>query len=643
MSKLAAPFFTLNAPRLFRQAEAGGMAGGAPRRARLRVLATTDVHVHLAAWDYCAGRATRGMGLERTASLIAAARAEVAASILVDNGDFLQGSPLGDRSASAAIRARGRIHPAIAAMNSLGYDAAALGNHEFDYGLDFLDAALADAAFPVLCANLVRQRGAGPQDDLPYRPPVALIDRQVFDESGTAHGVRIGLIGLAPPQTIDWAGDHLKGRLVARDMAEAARAWVPALRKAGAEVVIALAHTGIAAARDACSGEAVAMTIARLPGIDAIVAGHTHAVFPSAEFAGLPEMDADAGRLAGRPAVMPGFGGSHLGVIDLELEHRAGRWAVSGGRGSVRSVEALRAPPCPALRATIRAAHVDTIRHLRRRIGSTLLPLNSYFALVADSPALRLVCEAQATFVRRALAGTEHAALPVLSAAAPFKAGGRGGPGNYTDVSAGRLALRNVADLYAFPNALRAVRVTGTELVEWLERSAAIFRHIGRDRCDQPLIDPDFRSHNFDVIAGVTYAIDPTTRPRYDAEGRLLDPAAYRVQDLRHKGRRVLPQDEFIVATNSYRVAMRERDGTAQRLIPMPERTNREVLLHYIASHGTILAPERPGWRLTAPPGTSLTFETSPKARDHLASIEGLCLEHLGDAPGGFARFRLRA
>ncbi|HSF65111.1 MAG TPA: 5'-nucleotidase C-terminal domain-containing protein, partial [Paracoccaceae bacterium] len=284
-----------------------------------------------------------------------------------------------------------------------------------------------------------------------------------------------------------------------------------------------------------------------------------------------------------------------------------------------------------------------TIRRLRRRVGSTATPLHSFFALVADCPSLRLVCDAQAEHVRAALAGTEHAHLPVLSAAAPFKAGGRGGPANYTDVPAGRLALRHVADLYAFPNALRAVRVTGAELAEWLERSAALFCRLIPGVADQPLIDPDFRSHNFDVIAGVTYAIDPTEPARYDAEGRLIDPAARRLRDLCHQGRPVAPDAEFVVATNSYRVALRQRDaGPGFRVILSPDVSNRDILLRHIAARSDVTPRAAPSWRLTVPPGTSALFDTSPRAVAHLAALPGLTLESAGDAPGGFARIRIR-
>ncbi|MCB1399659.1 MAG: 5'-nucleotidase C-terminal domain-containing protein, partial [Rhodobacteraceae bacterium] len=156
-------------------------------------------------------------------------------------------------------------------------------------------------------------------------------------------------------------------------------------------------------------------------------------------------------------------------------------------------------------------------------------PLHSYFALVTDDPSVQIVSLAQTWYVAQLLAGSEHAGLPLLSAAAPFKAGGRGGPDYYTDVPAGPVAIKNVADLYLYPNTLQAVRITGAELREWLERSAGIFNQITPGGADQPLINPEFPAYNFDTIDGVSYRIDLTQPARYDNDGQLVTPEAHRI------------------------------------------------------------------------------------------------------------------
>lgn len=204
-----------------------------PSLSRLRILATSDLHAHLLSWDYLKNRASPAVGLARTASLIAKARVEVGCCVLVDNGDFLQGSPLGEVEALACRNAGGALHPMIAAMNLLRYDVANLGNHEFSHGLDFLLDHLACAQFPAISANLVRGLGASPLQDDRLVPPSVIITRQLADSEGQVHPLRVGFVGFAPPQTVVWEGVKLGSRLQGRDILEAALAHVPRLRAQG--------------------------------------------------------------------------------------------------------------------------------------------------------------------------------------------------------------------------------------------------------------------------------------------------------------------------------------------------------------------------------------------------------------------------
>ena len=273
--------------------------------------------MHITPWDYYADRANAAAGLARTATLIAAARAEVGACLLLDNGDFLQGSPMGDVEAK---RLGPQVqHAMIAAMNALGYDAGGLGNHEFSKGLDFLLNALDQARFPIVCANIARSLGATPLQDRMLVPPSVILDRKVSDTQGNHQTLRIGIIGLLPPQTTQWDRQTLGDTLVTRDIVDAAAAHVPALRAAGADIVVALSHSGIGAPFPVPQMEDATTALAALPGIDALIAGHTHQTFPSTTFPASASIDPVRGLLWGKPAVMPGFHGSHLGVIDLTL------------------------------------------------------------------------------------------------------------------------------------------------------------------------------------------------------------------------------------------------------------------------------------------------------------------------------------
>lgn len=621
------------------------------RQAHLRILGTTDLHVHIFPFDYYNDRPTENFGLVRTATLIADARREATNSVLVDNGDFLQGSPIGDYVAYHKGLAPGDLHPIIGAMNLLGYDTATLGNHEFNYGLTFLERTISRAAFPVISANTVRRLASSPLQDQTYLPPYVILDRMVRDGCGDSHPLRIGFIGFLPPQTLSWDCDHLAGNLLTRDIVATARAYVPQMKEEGADIIIALAHSGIGAAAEVDGMENAAVPLARTPGIDAVVSGHSHLVFPSQEFAGLPEINVAKGTISGKPAVMAGFWGSHLGVIDLLLERDGSDWKVISSRSEARPVAArdekgvLRSSYTDSALISDASddAHKATLRFMHRKVGETMQHLHSFFAQVADSPAVQLVCDAQAWHVARKLIGTKHSDLPLLSAAAPFKAGGFAGPDHFTNVPPGSLELRNVADLYAFPNTIRAVRITGRQVADWLEKSAAAFNQIARGQQNQLLLNPDFPSYQFDVIQGVTYEIDPAEPARYSVTGRLIDPAASRVRNLCFDGRPIEEDAYFIVATNSYRVGTTHAFAgpDSDTVIYQAPVTNRDIVLRYISTHRPLPLIATPTWRLAPVPGTSLLFDSSPAAARHLHNLTGLQAEPAGAGPNGFARFRI--
>lgn len=618
---------------------------------RLRILATSDLHAHLMPYDYAWDQPLDNVGLTRTASLIRAARQEVTDSILIDNGDFLQGSPLGELYAADHMRSDGP-HPVIAAMNEIGYDAAALGNHEFSFGLPFLQAALSAARFPVICANAVRTLGADPGGDSPFVPPVKILDRTLTSPSGERASIRIGLVGLLPPQVAQWEVKHLSGRIVVRDAVEAARAWAGRLRAMGADLVIALCHSGIGPSEAIEGMENAAVPIARLDGIDALVAGHIHLPFPGPDLPLSPDIDPAAGRLCGKPAVMAGAWGSHLGLIDLDLRLRGGRWRIAGHRSEARPIarrqpDGRLLPLCPSdprIEAVVQTAHRITLAHVREPIGRTDAPMHSYFARLADSAALQLIHAAQLDWLTQVAAETGNRHLPLLSAASPFKSGGRGGPDYFTDIPAGDLAHRHVSDLYVFPNAVRALLIDGATLAEWLERAAAQFLQLAPGRSDQPLFDPDAPSYNFDTIAGVGYEIDLRAPARYDLHGHLARPEARRIGGLVHQGRPVEPDAQFLIATNNFRAAGGggfPGIGTAA-VVAQPLALNSEVIRAYICRHRSLAPRPAHNWRLAPmPAGTGAWFDTGPRARAHLGEAIGLTVEPLGETRTGFLRCRL--
>ncbi|MFV8798997.1 bifunctional 2',3'-cyclic-nucleotide 2'-phosphodiesterase/3'-nucleotidase, partial [Yersinia sp. LJYL362] len=477
----------------------------------LRVLETTDLHSNMMDFDYYKDKPTEKFGLVRTASLIEAARQQATNSVLVDNGDLIQGSPLGDYMAAKGLKA-GEIHPVYKAMNTLDYAVGNIGNHEFNYGLDYLKKSLAGAKFPYVNANVIDVKTGKP-----LFQPYLIVDTPVKDRDGKSHNLRIGYIGFVPPQVMIWDKANLTGKVTVDDITETAKKWVPEMRKQGADLVVAIPHSGLSSDPYKNMAENSVYYLSQVPGIDAIMFGHAHAVFPSKDFATIKGADIAQGTLNGIPAVMPGQWGDHLGVVDFVLNNDQGQWQVTQAKAEARPIfdkatqKSLAAENANLVKV-LAADHQGTRDFVSQPIGKASDNMYSYLSLIQDDPTVQIVNNAQRAYTEHFIQGDPDLAnLPVLSAAAPFKAGGRkNDPASFVEVEKGELTFRNAADLYLYPNTLVVVKASGADVKQWLECSAAQFNQIDVNSSKpQSLINWDgFRTYNFDVIDGVNYEID---------------------------------------------------------------------------------------------------------------------------------------
>jgi 2',3'-cyclic-nucleotide 2'-phosphodiesterase/3'-nucleotidase len=610
----------------------------------LRLIATSDLHASLLPYDYCANRAVSGRSLSEISRQIATARVQVPNSLLFDNGDFLQGTPLADFVASRSRRRR--AHPVIAAFNTLGYDAVTLGNHEFNYGVPFLTSALTDARFPVVSANIVTRLGKGPLRDQTFVPPYAILKRKVVDRAGRTHSLKIGVIGFAPPQIEIWDRDQVQGQIRMRDIIAAARAWLPRLRARGADVIVALAHTGIGSVEVEDGMENAAAALAGLPEVDAVIAGHCHQAFPGLGIPAAPGVDPKLGLLAGKPAVMPGHSGSHLGVIDLVLtSHPTGprRWQVASGSARLGVAGGQAIATAPLLRKAIGPDHRAALAWSRQVLGETRVALHTHFATVAPCAATDFTAGLKADHVRAALAGTGWADLPVLASAAPFRSGGRGGANSFTDVGPGVVRMRNVSELYLFPNSLVGVALTGAQLADWLERSASIFRQVLPGDQDVPLHDDRVPGFAFEAIPGVSYAIDLTQPSRFDPRGRMINPEARRIVGLAYSGARIDPDQRFILATNNHRFNVETLAGGAKMSEPVYRSGLRmqALIAEQIRLRGVIGQAAQRNWHFLPMPGTTVRLQAGVGSERHVGDIGSFRAQFLGADSTGFTHYRL--
>ena len=620
----------------------------------LRIVGTTDIHSFLTDFDYYKDAPTEKFGFTRAASLIRQARAEVKNSVLVDNGDLIQGNPIADYQAAVGYK-EGKPNPAVDCLNAMHYEVGTLGNHEFNYGLDYLADAIKQAKFPIVNANVVK---AGTEE--PYYTPYVIQEKTVVDNKGKSHKLKIGYIGFVPPQIMVWDKANLTGKVETRDIVKSAQKYVPEMKKKGADIIVALAHTGPSDELYHEGAENSAFYLADVPHIDAVIFGHSHRLFPNKEFAKSPNADIAKGTVKGVPESMAGYWANNISVVDLVLSEHNGKWIVTDGKAVLRPIydaenkKAL-AENDPEMTALLKETHEATRKFVSQPIGKATDNMYSYLALVQDDPTIQIVNQAQKAYVEKVAPSVPAmAGLPILSAGAPFKAGGRkNDPTGYTEVNKGELTFRNAADLYLYPNTLVVVKVSGEQLKEWLECSAGMFKQID-PASDKPqsLLDWEgFRTYNFDVIDGVNYEYDLTQPPRYDGECKLINPNAHRVVNLTYQGKPVDPKAEFLIATNNYRAYGNKFPGTGDKhIVYASPDENRQVLADYIKAtsekDGAVNPSADKNWRFVPIKGNDkldVRFETSPseQAAQFIKENAQYPMKQVGTDEVGFAVYQI--
>ena len=474
-------------------ATAGGAGGG--DTFDLVVVGTTDTHGRLRGWNYESNAPDPVRGLSRAATIVdSLRRAAPGRVILIDAGDLLQGNSL-TYVAARVVPADGP-HPVIAAMNAMQYDAAAIGNHEFNYGVPFLERAVRQAKFPMLAANAYRPDGG-----------VAFTQWTLVERGGA----RIGIVGATTPGSMVWDRDNLKGRVVIRDIVPELKSAVADVRAAGAAIVLVTVHSGLdgASSYDTVTtgvpSENVAARIAReVPGVDLILYGHSHQEMPDTTINGVLLMQ-------------PKNWATSVAVAHLTLLRTAGKWAVA--QKDSRVIQSAGHAESPAVLAATDAAHRATVAWVTTPIGRTTVSWRADSARVVDTPLIDLILETE-----RKATGADLASTAAFSLDASLDSGA---------ITAARLQA-----LYPYDNTLRAVRITGRQLRDYLEHSARYYRTAADGT---PSVDPSVAGYNFDIVAGANYTLD------------LSRPVGQRVTTLEFKGRAVAPTDSFTLALNNYR------------------------------------------------------------------------------------------
>ena len=562
---------------------------GAP--VKLTIMGTTDLHGTVFNWDYFKNaeyddKAKNDIGLAKVATLVEALRVQRGRdhTLMIDAGDTIQGTPLAYYFARIAPITDGHVHPMAAAMNHIGYDAAALGNHEFNYGIPLLRAFAAQLDFPLLGANAIDSATR-----LPAFAPYVIKTVKVKGEQP----IRVGILGLTNPGIAIWDKANVQGKMTFPGLVEQAKIWVPRMRSAGVDVVIVAAHSG--ADTSSSYGDALpypenaaTLVAEQVPGIDAILVGHAHQEITEKRVTNLETR---------REVVLtePLRWGMRLSLIDLSLLKVRGLWVVQSVKSSVLNSNTV--PEDPEVVKLLTADHARVVTYVNTVIGSCTEAMSCATARYEDTAALDFINLVQAEAVRTALAGTAAAALPVLSIAAPFN--------RAAAIPAGPVSVRDVAGLYIFDNTLLGITFTGAEVKAYLEKSAEYFKHVtstGPFTPEQltnaatvvaPNGTPDY---NYDVMGGLdaplTYDID------------VAQPVGSRIVNLAYAGKPIDPVAKFVVAINNYRQSGGGGfpDVTTAPVVHNAQQEIRQLIIDWVTSHKVIDPPAfaKIDWKLVS-------------------------------------------
>ncbi|WP_052356717.1 bifunctional 2',3'-cyclic-nucleotide 2'-phosphodiesterase/3'-nucleotidase [[Clostridium] dakarense] len=568
------------------------------------IMAISDLHANLMNYDYYTGGTTNSSGLVKVSTLINQYKDKVDKkkddkkidnALVVDNGDTIEGTPLANFFAKKKPVQPGTQYPVYKALEEVGFDATTIGNHELNYGLDFIKQITNDNnSMATVCANVNDAKTGKPVFD-PYK----IVEEKVIDSNGEERTLKIGITGVVPPQVMNWDALLLKGKINVNDMTESVKKYVPQMKAEGADIVLVLAHTGYGDENtpNAKNKENAGYDIANVEGVDLVIGGHVHRSFKK-------EVKKANGDIV--QYIQPLNNGRELGVAELkiDLEENNGKveYKINDAESKIDTVSVKDVPNDEVLVQKVKEYHDATENYVNTPSGEITKDLNSFFTLVADDASVQIVTDAQRKFVEKSIKDGEESLvkykdLPLLSAGAPFKAGSSAG--NYVDIKAGGLALKDLSNLYKYDNTLTVIKLKGKDIKEWLELSVVMFNTIDTNsKEEQDLINRDFPTFNFDVIDGVNYEIDVTQKPKYDKDGNTINANSQRIVNLTYNGKPINLEQDFLIATNNYRAGGNGFPWNGkQEIVYSGTYENRQAVADYIETAGKLEPTVDNNWK----------------------------------------------
>ncbi|HEY9723700.1 MAG TPA: 5'-nucleotidase C-terminal domain-containing protein [Oscillatoriaceae cyanobacterium] len=523
-------------PLLAAVAMPAAAAPKAPETLNVTVLGTTDIHGHIYPTDYFSKSEDAPFGLARVYTVVKQLRATHAHTLLVDSGDSLQGTPL--TYWSARVAPAGDPNPMVTAYNFMHYDAFAVGNHEYNYGIPYIEKARREAHYPYLSANIFKHG----TNQYVYKP-------YVFRYVG---GAKIAIVGFTTPGVMIWDRHNVEGKQDFRNIVACAKKVIPEVKARGADAIVVIIHSGLGAPYEptfdgysASAGappENVSAALAdACPEITAILMGHTHENIPKKVEHGVLLTEADKW-------------GAHLAEVDLHFTREHGRWVVTSK--DCRTIDTRHAKPDPELMAAVKSAHEATLGYVQSAIGTSTEAMTAKESLLHDTPIIDFINEVQC-----ADTGAQLSAASVFNDAAA--------------VPKGKVSVADIASLYVYDNTLTKVSITGKQLKDYLEASAKFYNDY---KPGAPIFNDKVPSYNYDMISGVDYDVDVTK------------PVGQRIENLTYQGKPVTDGEKFSLALNSYRQNggggfTMLKDAPVQQAVPTGIR---DLLIDYVQTHKVI-------------------------------------------------------
>ncbi len=586
---------------------------------KLRIIGTTDIHGQLNSKDYEQGVDYNNGGLARLYDLIQKTRSEVPAEsvITLDTGDVI----FDYTTEYIFAENQQEIQPIFQAMTRIGYDAITLGNHEFDYGYEYILRQLNGTGLKdITVVSNVTDSKTG---EYPFLENM-MITRTLTSSAGNKIEVKVGIIGQTIP-TLSSKTHSYTGILKTEDMVENAKTQAAKLKEMGADVIIALSHTGIGPENPEPNFKNVAYALTKIEDIDVVVCGHEHNLFPTTDMTSpyyqLPNVDRKTYLMNGKNVIMAGNRGSALGVVDLTLSIYKDTKRIAERTSELRMVTDKNTTENKEI-ASAFGAWEEKLLHYSTDIIAKLKDgelIQNFFGMLGDNAAIQLLNDAKIDYAKRYVqtSGSQYKDYPVI-AASTYMAYGAADVEDFINIH-DDITESELSAIQPYNNYLYLYTITGKQVKEWLEWSASAYESTVNSSKWSAGTMNDLMTENglkslireewlndwssFFVFDGIDYVIDPFSEPRYDVSGNKIS-MGERVTSLTYNGKPVTNDMVFLLATNKITKPTSANKGVETQSVLGGFNRTQTVLSKYmkqLADNGNVTPQVDYNWRINIP------------------------------------------